>query len=114
MHRSLFLSRVVVPALLLLELSLGARGIFREDRDLMTMHPYGSPFMQCIVDASELPSQMYLHIPSGSFTSPVYLELLPLEQQALERFLRRTHPDAHLAIRCQELYGLPPHSYRFP
>lgn len=110
----------IVLGLILLNLLLGLRGLWREDRDFFTMHPFSDPIVRCTVRhwAEEggrklplpFPKHTYRQIPASSFTKRFYLEALPLFARGLEAAAQRSVPAARVAIRCQTVHP-PPASF---
>lgn len=109
---------LVTSAVILLNTSLGLRGLWQQDKDFGTMHPFSDPVVECKVHAFEqrgenrydlpLPISLYRNILSAHFTSRLYLEQLPYFERGFTGTLRRTHPNAQVHIDCNPLYGLLP------
>lgn len=101
----------------LLLLSFGVSGLWQEDKNYFTMHPFSDPVVDCTVQAFvptpqgpqsvPLPTVLYRTLPSTSFRSRLYLQNLQAFQAGLEQYALRKHSEAMVEIRCQSVFDSP-------
>src|SRR3989338_3322549 len=97
---------VLLGSLIILNTLLGLRGLWRQDRNFFTMHPFSDPIVTCSITAFDnqspipLPYPTYRRLSTPTFTNRTYLEIIPLYEKGLTQVLQRTHPTARVTIRC--------------
>lgn len=88
---------------------LGLRGLWEQDVNFFTQHPYSDPAVSCVIDANAdgkeiaLPNRLYRNLPGQTFTSRLYLEQIPYFEEGLTAHLRTKHPAATVHITCTPL-----------
>lgn len=95
------LAPYIALCVLILHLSLGIRGLWQQDKNIFTQHPFSDPFLHCVVlspSIEALPLQMYRGLRNTEFSSRIYLELLPAFKEGLQRYSQND-----VEIRCTSL-----------
>ncbi|MBI3336017.1 hypothetical protein HYZ98_00430 [Candidatus Peregrinibacteria bacterium] len=101
----------LIGFLIILNTLLGLRGLWQEDRNFFTMHPFSDPIVTCAITAFDgekpipPPPHSYRRIPASVFTNRTYLEVIPLYAKGLTQILRTTHPSGRVDIRCIPLFS---------
>jgi len=94
-----FAASLFICVVILLNTSLGLRGLWKQDTDFGSMHPYSDPAVKCAIYAYEerggvryelpLPHRLYRNLPGPHFVSRFYLEQTPYFEDGLTAMLRR-------------------------
>ena len=104
-------NKVLIGFFIVLNLMLGLRGLWKEELNFFTMHPFSDPIVTCAITANDgekplpLLSEYYRRIPSPTFTNRTYLEVIPLYANGLTQRIQKTYPNGHVDIRCLPLFS---------
>lgn len=78
----------IALGILCLHLCLGFRGVWQQDKNLFTQHPFSDPYVRCQLSASAdaaIPKMLYRTVRSVDYKGRMYLELLPALEQGLQQ-----------------------------